>query len=85
MHLFTTKKHQDTHAHNFTTQFTELTYGFKDLLPDFIIYNNETKWNQQTCIMKSIIKGNKEKTITISKILNLIYKYIRERDILNKL
>ena len=53
------KKHQDTHAHNFTTQFTELTHGFKDLLPDCIIYNNETKWNQQTCIMKSIIKGKK--------------------------
>ena len=35
--------------------------------------------------MKLIIKGNKEKTITISKILNLIYKYIRERDIFNKL
>ena len=35
--------------------------------------------------MKSIIKGNKEKTIRISKILNLIYKYIRERDIFNKL
>ena len=35
--------------------------------------------------MKSIIKGNKEKPITISKILNLIYKYIRERDIFNKL
>ena len=35
--------------------------------------------------MKSIIKGNKEKTITISKIPNLIYKYIRERDIFNKL
>ena len=31
--------------------------------------------------MKSIIKGNKEKTTTISKILNLIYKYIREREI----
>ena len=52
MHLFTTKKHQNTHAHNFSMQFTELTYGFKDLLPDCIIYNNETKWNQQTCIMK---------------------------------
>ena len=35
--------------------------------------------------MKSIIKGNKEKTITIPKNLNLIYKYIRERDIFNKL
>ena len=35
--------------------------------------------------MKSIIKENKEKTITISKILNLIYKYIRERDTFNKL
>ena len=35
MHLFKTKKkHQDTHAHNFTTQFTELTYRFKDLLPN---------------------------------------------------
>ena len=79
MYLFTTKKHQDTHAHNFTTQFTELTYRFKDLLQDCIIYNNEPKWNQQTCIMKSIIKGNKEKTITISKILNLIYKFIRQR------
>ena len=32
MHLFTTKKHQDTHRHNFTMQFTELMYGFKDLL-----------------------------------------------------
>ena len=30
--------------------------------------------------MKSITKGNKEKTIAISnKILNLIFKYIRER------
>ena len=35
--------------------------------------------------MKSVIKGNKEKTITISKILNLIYKYIRERDIFKDL
>ena len=69
MHLFTTKKHQDTHAHNFTTQFTELMYGFKDLLPDCIIYNNETKWNHQTCIMKSIIK--RKNNFTISKILNL--------------
>ena len=45
MHLFTTttKKHQDTHAHNFTMQFTELMYRFKDLLPNCIIYNNETK------------------------------------------
>ena len=76
---FHNKKHQDTHAHNFTIQFTELTYRFTDLLPNCIIYNNETKWNQQTCIMKSIIKGNTEKTITISNILNLIYKYIRER------
>ena len=37
------KNHQDTHAHNFTMQFTELTYRFKDLLPNCIIYNNETK------------------------------------------
>ena len=37
------KKHQDTHAHNFTMQFTELMYRFKDLLPNCIIYNNETK------------------------------------------
>ena len=35
--------------------------------------------------MKSIIKGNKEKAITIFKILNLIYKYIRVRDIFDKL
>ena len=42
-HFTTTKKHQDTHAHNFTMQFTELTYRFKDLLPNCIIYNNETK------------------------------------------
>ena len=27
------KKHQDTHAHNFTIQFIELTYRFKDVLP----------------------------------------------------
>ena len=27
----------------FTIQFTELMYGFKDLLPDCIIYNNKTK------------------------------------------
>ena len=58
-----------------------ITYGFRDLLPDYIIYNNETKWSQEACIMKSIIKGNKEKAITISKILNLIYKYVREREI----
>ena len=63
MHLFTTKKHQDTHAHNFTTQFTELMCGFKDFLPDCITYNNKTKWNHQTFVMKSIIKGNKENTI----------------------
>ena len=36
MHLFTKKKHQDTHAHNFTTQLTELTCRFKDLLPNEI-------------------------------------------------
>ena len=41
--FYNKKKHQDTHAHNFTTQFTELTYRFKDLLPNCIIYNNETK------------------------------------------
>ena len=40
---FYKKKHQDTHAHNFTMQFTELTYRFKDFLPNCIIYNNETK------------------------------------------
>ena len=62
-----------------------ITYGFRDPLPDYIIYNNETKWSQEACIMKSIIKGNKEKTITISKIFNLIYKYIRGRDIFDKL
>ena len=62
-----------------------ITYGLRDLLPDYIIYNNETKWSQEACIMKSIIKGNKEKAITISKILNLIYKYIRGRDIFDKL
>ena len=62
-----------------------ITYGFRDLLPCYIIYNNETKWSQEACIMKSITKGNKEKAITISKILNLIYKYIRGRDIFDKL
>ena len=36
-------------------------------------------------IMKLIIKGNKEKAITISKILNLIYKHTRGRDIFDKL
>ena len=30
-------------------------------------------------------KSKQRKTITISKILNLIYKYIRERDVFNKL
>ena len=45
----------------------------------------KTKWSQEACIMKSIIKGNKEKAITISKILNLVYKYIRGRDIFDKL
>ena len=34
---FYNKKHQDTHVHNFTTQFTELTYRFKDLLPNCIV------------------------------------------------
>ena len=62
-----------------------ITYGFRDLLPNSIIYNNETKWSQEVCIMKSIKKGNKEKATTISKILNLIYKYIRGRDIFDKL
>ena len=62
-----------------------ITYGFRDPLPDYIIYNNETKWSQESYIMKSIIKGNKEKSIPISKILNLIYKYIRGRDIFDKL
>ena len=38
---FYNKNHQDTHFHNFTMQFTELTFGFKDC----IISNNETKWN----------------------------------------
>ena len=55
-----------------------ITFGFRDLL-------HETKWSQEACIMKSIIKGNKEKAITISKILNLIYKYTRGRDIFDKL
>ena len=82
---FYNKKTPKYTSHNFTRQFTELTYGFKDLLPDYIIYNNETKWSQEACIMKSITKGNKEKAITISKILNLIYKYIRGRDIFDKL
>ena len=51
---FYNKKHQDTHAHNFMMKFTELTYRFKDLLPNYVIYNNETTQNQQTCVMKSI-------------------------------
>ena len=62
-----------------------ITYGFRDLLPDYIVYNNETKWSQEACIMKSIRKRDKEKTITISKILNLVYKWIRSRDIFDKL
>ena len=41
--FYNKKTHQDTHAHNFTMQFTELMYRFKDLLPNCIIYNNETK------------------------------------------
>ena len=36
-------KHQDTHTHNFTMQFTGLMYRFKDLLPNCFIYNDETK------------------------------------------
>ena len=62
-----------------------IMYGFRDLLLDYIIYNNETKWSQEACVMKSIIKGNKEKAITTSKILNLICNYIRGRDIFDKL
>ena len=85
MHLLQQKK---------TTRYTwsqlhhtiyRITYGFRDLLPDDIIYNNETKWSQEACVMKSIIKGNQEKAITISKILNLIFKYIRGKDIFDKL
>ena len=41
--FYNKKNHQDTHAHNFTMQCTELTYRFKDLLPNCIIYNDETK------------------------------------------
>ena len=41
--FYNKKKHQDTQAQNLTMQFTELTYRFKDLLPNCIIYNNETK------------------------------------------
>ena len=40
-----------------------IMYGFRDLLPDYIIYNNESKWSQEACIMKSIIKGNKKKQL----------------------
>ena len=71
----------------YTLHYTiyRIMYGFRNLLPDYIIYNNETKWSQEACIIKSIIKGNKEKAITISKILNLIYKYIRGRDTFDKL
>ena len=83
--IFYNKKHQDTHGHNFTMQFTELRMDLEIFLPGYIIYNNETKWSQEACVMKSIIKGNKEKAITISKILNLIYKYMRGRDIFDKL
>ena len=36
--FYNKKTHQDTHAHIFTMQFTELTYGFKDVLPDCIIF-----------------------------------------------
>ena len=61
-----------------------ITYGFRDVLPDYIISNNETEWSQEAWVMKSIIKRNKEKN-TISKTLNLIYKYIRGRDIFDKL
>ena len=43
---FTTKKHQDTHGHSFTMQFTELRMDLRmDLLPDYIIYNKEIKWS----------------------------------------
>ena len=62
-----------------------ITCGFRDLLLDNIIYNSETKWSQEACIMKFITNGNKEKAIIISRILNLIYKYIRGRDIFDKL
>ena len=41
--FYNREKHKDPHAHNFTMQFTELTYRFKDLLSNCIIYNNETK------------------------------------------
>ena len=45
MYLFTTKKHQDTHAHNFTMQFTELMYIFKDILPmDVVTSLNIITW-----------------------------------------
>ena len=40
-----------------------ITYGFRDLLPDYIIYNHEFKWIQEACVMKSIIKGNKKKQL----------------------
>ena len=83
MHLLQQKKHQDTHGHNhLTTQFTELHMDLEIFYQ--IFFYSETKRSQEACIMKSIIKGNKEEAITISKILNLIYKYIRGRDIFDK-
>lgn len=63
----------------------KITYAFRDLLPDEIMYNNQTRWSSQACVMKSITKGDKEKKRITSKILNLIYRFIRERDIYDKL
>ena len=41
MHLFTKEKHQDTHAHNFTMQFTELTYRFYQIVLFITMKPNE--------------------------------------------
>lgn len=63
----------------------KITYGFRDLLPDELLYDNETKWTKEACVIKNIKKGEKEKRRITSKILNLIYRFIRERDIYNKI
>ena len=53
---------------NFTTQFTELMYKFKDLLPNSIIYkSNQIKLNMQHEINQSLKFSQSEFINTYNK------------------
>ena len=56
MHLLQ-QKHQDTHDHNFTMQFTELHMDL-EIFYQIILF---ITMKPNGCVMKSITKGTKKK------------------------